>query len=82
MVVGSVAGAACGSVQPLCAPCKGFHGDFLGLATFVGAHHSLHSFTLIFGSLVDTLGSGKTMSEALLPVIFWCATRSRFGRQS
>jgi len=54
----------------------------LGLATFVGAHHSLHRFTLIFGSLVDTLGSGKTMSEALLPVIFWCASRSRFGRQS
>ena len=29
------------------------------------------SFTLIFGSLVDTLGSGATMSESLRPVILW-----------
>ena len=68
--------------NPCALPVKASTGDFLGLATFVGAHHSLHRFTLIFGSLVDTLGSGKTMSEALLPVIFWCASRSRFGRQS
>ena len=43
-----------------------------------------HSFTLIFGSLVDTLGSGTTMSESLRPVILWfcylggaCPTRAR-----
>ncbi len=29
------------------------------------------SFTLIFGSLVDTLGSGTSMSESLKPVILW-----------
>jgi ABC-type multidrug transport system fused ATPase/permease subunit len=29
------------------------------------------SFTLIFGSLVDTLGSGKRMSDVLRPIILW-----------
>ena len=32
---------------------------------------AFRSFTLIFGSLVDTLGSGTTMSESLRPVILW-----------
>lgn len=29
------------------------------------------SFTLIFGSLVDTLGSGKSMSQVLEPIILY-----------
>ena len=62
MCVGAVCAAACGAVQPWCVrlqACgerRAAHAPSLTSFTI--------SFTLIFGALVDTLGSGESMSKA------------------